>query len=281
MPRSYPPELRRKVFDLVESGRPIKQVAELLGVTDQTIHAWRKQHLVDTGRAPRIPSGENAELVAARKRIAELEAELAVHRRAAELLDAVVLQKALRSGRGDGRRRPARPGRHARVAGLRVRVLRAALAHPLGPLIAPRLADRADHRGPRRLPRRLRRPARACRAHPRPWDNRLARGGRAADAARRPQRPRRDRRRRPRPEVPTATDLVKREFARAARDRLWVTDITEHPAREGKVYCAVVLDAFSRRVVGWSIDATQTAALVTNPLSMAIQDRSGTPARAS
>jgi putative transposase len=54
---------------------------------------------------------------------------------------------------------------------------------------------------------------------------------------------------------------------------LWVTDITEHPTREGKVYCAVVLDAFSRRVVGWSIDASPTAALVTNALGMAIDTR--------
>jgi len=54
---------------------------------------------------------------------------------------------------------------------------------------------------------------------------------------------------------------------------LWVTDITEHPTREGKVYCAVVLDTFSRRVVGWSIDSTQTATLVTNALSMAISHR--------
>lgn len=51
---------------------------------------------------------------------------------------------------------------------------------------------------------------------------------------------------------------------------MWVTDITEHPTREGKVYCAVVLDAFSRRVVGWSIGSRPTAALVTNALGMAI-----------
>jgi transposase InsO family protein len=43
---------------------------------------------------------------------------------------------------------------------------------------------------------------------------------------------------------------------------------TEHPTREGKVYCAVVLDVFSRRVVGWSIDSCQNAALVTNALGM-------------
>jgi transposase InsO family protein len=70
-----------------------------------------------------------------------------------------------------------------------------------------------------------------------------------------------------------ATDRVGRQFAREATDQLWVTDITEHPTREGKVYCAVVLDACSRRVVGWSIDAAPTAALVTNALSMAIETR--------
>ena len=64
-----------------------------------------------------------------------------------------------------------------------------------------------------------------------------------------------------------------REFARDRPDQLWVTDITEHRTREGKVYCAVVLDVYSRRVVGWSIDATQTAALVTNALGMAIDNR--------
>ena len=48
-------------------------------------------------------------------------------------------------------------------------------------------------------------------------------------------------------------------------------------AREGKLYCCVVLDAFSRRVVGWSIDAAQTAALVTNALGMAIDGRRPEP----
>jgi transposase InsO family protein len=70
-----------------------------------------------------------------------------------------------------------------------------------------------------------------------------------------------------------ATDLVGRKFAREKPDELWVTDITEHPTREGEVYCAVVLDACSRRVVGWSIDAAPTAALVTNALGMAIDAR--------
>ena len=75
------------------------------------------------------------------------------------------------------------------------------------------------------------------------------------------------------PNLPTAGDLVDRQFHRDERDQLWVTDITEHPTREGKVYCAVVLDVFSRRVVGWSIDSGPTAALVTNALGMSIQQR--------
>jgi transposase InsO family protein len=70
-----------------------------------------------------------------------------------------------------------------------------------------------------------------------------------------------------------ATDRVGRRFAREEPDQLWVTDITEHPTREGKVYCAVVLDVSSRRVVGWSIDSAPTAALVTNALGMAIDAR--------
>nr|WP_090475528.1 IS3 family transposase [Nakamurella panacisegetis] len=74
-------------------------------------------------------------------------------------------------------------------------------------------------------------------------------------------------------QTPTATDLVDRKFSRTEPNKLWVTDITEHPTREGKIYCAVVLDVFSRRVVGWSIDSSQTSTLVTNALSMAIGNR--------
>jgi transposase InsO family protein len=75
------------------------------------------------------------------------------------------------------------------------------------------------------------------------------------------------------PNTPTAEDLVNRDFARSEPNRLWLTDITEHPTREGKVYCAVVLDAFSRRVVGWAIDSSQTSSLVVNGLGMAIENR--------
>jgi putative transposase len=82
---------------------------------------------------------------------------------------------------------------------------------------------------------------------------------------------------RTRANIATAADLVERRFDRPAPDQLWVTDITEHPTREGKLYCCVVLDVFSRRVVGWSIDSHQAAPLVTNALGMAIHNRNPRP----
>ena len=50
MPRTYPPEFRRKVLDLVNAGRPIADVAASLGVSAQTIYTWRNQELIDTGQ---------------------------------------------------------------------------------------------------------------------------------------------------------------------------------------------------------------------------------------
>jgi putative transposase len=71
----------------------------------------------------------------------------------------------------------------------------------------------------------------------------------------------------------SSLDLVGRVFGRDRPNELWLTDITEHATREGKIYCCVVLDSFSRRVVGWSIDSTQTTSLVLNAVGMATQRR--------
>ncbi len=75
----------------------------------------------------------------------------------------------------------------------------------------------------------------------------------------------------------TVTDLVKRQFAADGPNRLWVTDITEHPAREGKVYCCVVIDVFSCRVADWATGTAQRADLATNALGMAIDSRQPSP----
>ena len=71
----------------------------------------------------------------------------------------------------------------------------------------------------------------------------------------------------------TADDLVNRKFGRQRPNELWVTDITEHPTREGKVYCCCVMDTSSRKIIGWSIDSVQNSTLVVNALDMAIKNR--------
>ena len=84
--RGYPAEFRRRVIELVESGRKISEVSKELGISQQTIYGWRRQARIDAGLEPGVRSAEHAELVAAKKRIQELETELAIHRRATELL---------------------------------------------------------------------------------------------------------------------------------------------------------------------------------------------------
>jgi transposase len=91
--RGYPPEFRRKVLDLVEAGRPVVDVARDLGISAESIYTWRRQDRIDKGLQPGLSSLEKAELTAAKRRIAELETELAIHRRASELLGKVVPPK--------------------------------------------------------------------------------------------------------------------------------------------------------------------------------------------
>jgi len=78
---------------------------------------------------------------------------------------------------------------------------------------------------------------------------------------------RRDERQRPAP------DLVQREFTACGPNRLWVADITYVPTWAGFVYLAVVIDLWSRRVVGWRIGETLHADLVLAALNMALQQR--------
>ena len=70
-----------------------------------------------------------------------------------------------------------------------------------------------------------------------------------------------------------APDLVNRKFHATQPDQLWVADITYVPTWQGFIYLAVVLDVFSRKVVGWSIDEQMPAGLVTAALDMALHTR--------
>lgn len=75
------------------------------------------------------------------------------------------------------------------------------------------------------------------------------------------------------PKATPAPDLVNRHFAASAPDRVWVADITQHRTWEGWLYLAVVVDAWSRKVVGWAMANHVRAELVVEALEMAVAVR--------
>ena len=72
-------------------------------------------------------------------------------------------------------------------------------------------------------------------------------------------------------------DLVQRRFVADAPDRVWFTDVTQHRAADGWVYCCAVIDACTRRVVGWSIADHIRSELVVDALQMARWQRRPPP----
>jgi transposase InsO family protein len=72
---------------------------------------------------------------------------------------------------------------------------------------------------------------------------------------------------------PIAPNVLNRDFTTDAPNKAWVTDITYIPTREGWLYLAVILDLFSRRVVGWAMAATMEKSLVLDALKMALRQR--------
>jgi len=78
-------------------------------------------------------------------------------------------------------------------------------------------------------------------------------------------------------EADRAPDLVDRDFSAPSPNRLWVADFTYVPSWSGVVYVAFVIDAFSRRIVGWKADTTMKTNLVLDTLEMALWARDHHP----
>jgi putative transposase len=74
-------------------------------------------------------------------------------------------------------------------------------------------------------------------------------------------------------EARPAQDLVKRDFAATGPNQLWVADITYIPTATGFLFLAVVLDAWSRRVVGWAMETHLKTSLLLQALEMALGQR--------
>jgi transposase-like protein len=85
MPRSYPPEVRRQVIELARAGTRIAQLPVTFGLSDATIYNWLKQDRIDRGELPGVSTEQQLDLAAAKRRIGQLETELAVARKVNEV----------------------------------------------------------------------------------------------------------------------------------------------------------------------------------------------------
>lgn len=274
MPKPYPPEFRRRALDLVAGGRTVRDVAASLGVAESCLYRWKSQDLIDRGLKAGTTTSESAELAAARRRIKELEDEVKILRKMATRVDEVMRPKvrfqlvAELAAEGVEVRRACRE-LAVSASGFYEWQSRAPSARSirhvwLTDTIAAVHAASAGTYGAPRVHAEL------VHAHGvRVGHNTVALLMRRATLCGLPLR----RRARRVPATTTVTDLVKRDFHRDGPNQLWVTDITEHHTREGKLYCCIVLDAYSRRVVGWAIDSRARADLATNALGMAIDSR--------
>lgn len=277
MPFTYSPEYREMVLEQVRAGKLASELAEQLEVSEATIHRWKAQDDIDAGRRPGRSSTESAELRAARQRISELETELAATKRASELFDQgrVVRPKALYpivaqlAAEGHSCKAVCRLLRVApsgfftwRHQSPTQRQIRRAW---LTDLVVQIWEESRRTYGARRVRAEL------GDAHGQNVNLKLVRSIMREQTI--AGLPARRRYKRSDSNRYTSEDLVNRSFGRDGPNQLWMTDITEHPTTEGRVYCCAVLDAWSRRIVGWSVDKRATTAMVNTALAMAIEHR--------
>ena len=85
MPRQYSPQVRRQVIELARAGTKVRQLARTFEMSEATIYNWLKQDRIDRGEAEGATTGQQLELAAARRRIRQLETELAVARKVNEV----------------------------------------------------------------------------------------------------------------------------------------------------------------------------------------------------
>jgi len=277
MPRMYPATVRRQIAQRLRSGESVVTVAAETGVPHSTLFRWKRQALIDAGVIEGIPSVEADELSAARKRVAQLEAELALTRDACELFSAEVVVPPKR--------------RRAIAEGLIARGHSARSACRIAGLARSNLQYHRRRPVPDREIRRLIVTDTITEIHQR---SRGTYGGRRIRAALLDEfemnvnlkliraimteqgisglpHPRR--------RIPnlirlhTPADLVNRCFTATRPNELWCTDITEHPARDGKIYCCAILDCFSKMIVARTFSTTADTALVNNAVNMAVANR--------
>jgi putative transposase len=276
--RVYTPEFRRQMVELHRAGRKFDELAKEFGCTSWSIRQWVKQADRDTGRGDGgLSTAERQELTRLRRENRELRTSGRFSQK-----QRPGLQRKAPRHRSALRIREGEPGHlfgtgHVSFAqGFQERLLRvgrpcavdagarghwpqrqdsrdlSTLARCVGaPTIHAELADEhATRVGRKRVARLMRSAGLSC-----VFAARYVRTTQADPAADRP------------------TDLVERQFAAEGPDRLWVADITYVPTWAGFLYLAIVLDVWSRRIVGWMMDTHVKSELVLDALDMALAQR--------
>ncbi|MFH9044931.1 IS3 family transposase [Streptomyces sp. NPDC017966] len=278
MPKPYPEEFREDVVRVARNRGPgvtIEQVAADFGVHAMTLWKWMRRADIDDGTKPGTTSQESTELREARRRIKLLEQENEVLRRAAAYLSQAHLPKRIyplvRELAVDGvpvtvtcrvlqlARQPYYRWLDKPVADATVEEAYRANAlfdaHREDPEFGYRfLADEARATGAGMADRTA---WRICRDN-RWWSVFGKKRGTVKKAG-----------------PPVHDDLIRRDFTAAGPNRLWLTDITEHPTTEGKLYLCAIKDVFSKRIVGYSIDTRMKSRLAVAALSNAVARRDG------
>ncbi|HTK57212.1 MAG TPA: IS3 family transposase [Gemmatimonadales bacterium] len=281
MPRTrppYPPEFRRQIVELVRSGRSPEELAKEFEPSGPSIRSWVKQADLDEGRREDgLTTAEREELRRLRRENRQLREEREILGKSRGLvcsgdrLDSAQgfgfmrAHQAQYSMRRMGRllgvspsgyyawaRRPA--SKRAQADERLLVEIRSIHQRSRGTYGAPRVHAELRAQGTAVSRKRVARLMREA-------------GLEGASRRRRFSTTIRDRDRRPAP------DLVERNFTAEGRDRLWVADITYIPTWSGFLYLAVVLDAWSRRVVGWSMAVHLRTELVLEALNMALWQR--------
>ena len=286
MPKStgsrYTKEFKAEAVQLARSSpeRSIRQLAYELGIADQTLRNWIRQAQIDRGEREGLSTEEREELRRLRR-------ENKVLREEREILKKVLRPSSRRKtglgehlqihrgGEGHLLRPCAMP--HARCLSQRLLRLEEQATVREGPLRRGALSE--DRDDPPQQPGNLR----SARVHAelmaigiRCSRKRVARLMRRA-RLRGSLRGRRMRTTSRTTLQQVAPDLVERNFLSEEPDRLWVADITYVRSAEGFLYLSFILDACSRKVVGWSMATHLRTELVVDALQMAIARRKPSP----
>ncbi|MGI8610588.1 MAG: IS3 family transposase [Candidatus Dormibacteria bacterium] len=276
--RPYPPEFRREAVQLVHTGVPIPKVAADLGVNDQTIRNWVNQADVDAGKREGLSTEERAELTRLRRenRVLKMEREILgkskrflregdragavaafrfVEREKAFYPVAIICRVLGVSPSGFYAWQSRPPSKRALDDAELTEIIRNIHRESRGTYGVPRvfaeLVDDYDIHCSKKRVARLMTLAGLVGCHRR----RRIHTTQSDKAAK------------------IEDDLVNRDFTATTPDRLYVADITYLPTWMGFLFLAVVIDVYTRRVVGWAFSANLRTELVLDALNMALHNR--------